>query len=154
MRRNAFSIWAIIAVMILQQSAFARIAGTHSGPNDGAASSILPGAGSVFEDYNRGIKIVRVTDNRDGYAAAVASLRGSSFNADSSHFFVKLDGVATLYGFDAARLKIQKGGRPFDRATTDPDSAQWSASDPEMIIGLESAAGASRIQAYDIRTRS
>ena len=155
MRRNAFSIWAIIAVMLIQQSALAGFAGTSARRDSGgSASSVLPGAGSVFEVPGHETKIVRVTDNQDARAAAVSTSEGSSFNANSTRFLVSLDGVTTVYSFDASRLRIKKGERLFDRATLDRNSAQWSASDPEMIFGLEAAAGTVRIQAYDLRARA
>ncbi|HVG17797.1 MAG TPA: fibronectin type III domain-containing protein [Blastocatellia bacterium] len=155
MRRNALSIWVIITVIIFQQGAVARFAAPAARRNNSESTSpALPGSGSIFEDSDREAKIVRVTDNRDAQAAAVSSLSGPSFNADSSRFLISLDGVATLYSFDTSRLKIQKEGPLFDRATPDGNGAQWSASEPEMIMALEAAADTVRIQAYDLRARA
>ncbi|MFP5264745.1 MAG: fibronectin type III domain-containing protein, partial [Blastocatellia bacterium] len=155
MRRNALSIWAIVVVMILQQSAATMLAASGGRRNAGeSTSTVLPGAGSVYEDPGRGVKVVRVTDNRDSRAAAVSSLSGSSFNADSTRFLVNLDGVATLYSLHASSLRIRKEGPLFDRAGLDQGSAQWSAGDPEVVFALETAAGAVRLQAYDLRART
>src|SRR5262249_11753364 len=58
-----------------------------------------------------------------------------------------LDGVATLYTFDAASLAVQKRGPLFGSITLQGDSLQWSAGEPNTIIGLE--AGSARLYAYN-----
>ncbi|HEX8185796.1 MAG TPA: fibronectin type III domain-containing protein, partial [Blastocatellia bacterium] len=153
MRKNAFSIWALVILLVFQQSALARIAGASPRRyvND-PASSVLPDAGSIFEDAGRTMKIARVTDSRDGASASISRFGSSSFNADSTRFFVSLDGVITCYRLDPSRLETHKQEQLFNLATIDAGSAQWSASDPEMIIGLET--DTARIQAYDLRARS
>jgi hypothetical protein len=148
MRRNVFAVWTILAVMLFEQSAFARmIARTHLSERP---SALLPYAGSRITGSGGGLGIVRVTDYQDALRASAPSSPG--FNSDSTRFFVVLDSVATLYSFDPSSLKIQKQGPLFDRATLQADGAQWSAVEPGAVIGLDDSGGAIRIEAYDVES--
>ena len=110
-------------------------------------------AGTIFIDSNSGTKIVRVTDSRDGQARLASRVDSSSFNLDSSRFFVNLDGVPTLYAFDPSSLAIQKQGFLFGSLPLQFDSCHWSAAETDTIFGLGSVDSA-RIYAYDTRSGS
>ena len=147
-KQSLFAVWTIIAALLVQQSAVARISASSARRPDNAAS-LLSEAGSVFTDLNAETKIVRVTDSRDGQVMLAPRVNSSSFNLDSSRFFVTIDGVATLYAFDASTFEIQKQGPLFSQIKLQAESCHWSAADRDTIIGLES--GSSRIYAYDTR---
>src|SRR5688572_2778638 len=98
-KQSLFAVWTIIAALLIQQSAIARISISPAGDRHGLESAKTE-AGTVFVDMNSGTKIVRVTDSRDGQARLASRVDSSSFNLDSSRFFVNLDGVPTLYSFD------------------------------------------------------
>ena len=150
MRKNRFAVWAIIAVVIFEQSAFARIR-FRPARNDKPAN-LLPYAGVPFASPNNKTRLVRVTDDQDANRASAPSSPG--FNQDSTRFFVMLDGVATVYSFDAASLRIQKQGPLFDRVSLQADGAQWSAVEPNTIIALDDGDGTIRINAYDVESHS
>jgi hypothetical protein len=150
MRKNSFAVWAIIAVVIFEQSAFARIAFRHA--HSDQSTNFLPYAGSRIANSHHKPGIVRVTDDKDGVSASAPSSPG--FNLDATRFFVMLDRVATLYIFDPSSLEIEKQGPLFDRTTLQADGAQWSAADPDTVFALDDADGAIRLEAYDVRSRS
>ncbi len=150
MRKNSFAVWAIISVVIFEQSAFART--RFQLAHSDKQTHLLPYAGVPFASSNNKIQLVRVTDDQDAIQASAPSSPG--FNQDSTRFFVMLDGVATVYSFDAASLRIQKQGPLFDQMTLQTDGAQWSAVEPNTIIALDDGDGAIRINAYDVESRS
>ena len=150
MRKNTFAVWAIIAVVIFEQSAFARV--EFRPAHSDKPANLLPYAGVPFASSNNKIQLVRVTDDQDAAQASAPSSPG--FNQDSTRFFVMLDGVASLYSFDAASLRIQRQGLLFDRVTLQADGAQWSAVEPNTIIALDDGDGAIRINAYDVESHS
>lgn len=150
-KQSLFAVWTIIAALLVQQSAIARISASPARSHD-TVDSLLSEAGSVFVGSNSETRIVRVTDSRDGHVTLAPRVNGSSFNLDSSGFFVTIDGVATLYAFDASTFKIQKQGPLFGPIKLQAESCHWSAADRDTIIGLES--GSARIYAYDTRAGS
>jgi len=149
-KQSLFAAWTIILALLVQQSAFARIAAQPIAAAR-VSDSRLQEAGSVFIDSKSETRIVRVTDTRDGQPALASS--GSSFNLDSSHFIVELDGTPMLYAIDAASLEIHKQGMLFGTSAVQADGLHWSAVDASTIIGLESADSAT-IFSYDTRTGS
>ncbi|HKP87893.1 MAG TPA: Ig and FN3 domain-containing protein, partial [Blastocatellia bacterium] len=150
MRRNPFAVWVILAALLVEQSALARIpARTVHTPQSAA---LLPYAGSHVDGPDHEARVVRVTDSRDAVWASAPS--SPAFNADSTRFFVLLDSVATLYSFDSSSLKVQKEGPLFERGELQSDGAQWSADKPGAIIGLTDSDGAIRIEAYDVQSRA
>ncbi len=150
-KQSLIAVWTIVAALLIQQSAIARIS-TSPARSDDTVDSLLSEAGSVFIDSNSETRIVRVTDSRDGQVTLAPRVNGSSFNLDSSRFFVTIDGEATLYAFDASTFKIQKQGPMFGQIKLQAESCHWSAADRDTIIGVES--GSARIYAYDTRTGS
>ncbi|MGA9772457.1 MAG: fibronectin type III domain-containing protein, partial [Blastocatellia bacterium] len=150
MRKNVFAVWAITAVVIFEQSAFARIAFRPA--HSDKPTNNLPFAGIPFAISNNKAQMVRVTDDRDAARASAPSSPG--FNLDSTRFFIMLDGVATLYSVDAASLRTEKQGPLFDQMTLQADGAQWSAVDPGTLIALDAGDGAISINAYDIQSHS
>ncbi|HWP42682.1 MAG TPA: hypothetical protein VNO14_05570, partial [Blastocatellia bacterium] len=73
-------------------------------------SASLPGGIKVIDEPGQGIKLIRVTNRDDGRLPLVAGTGGSSFNLNSTRFFIEIDGVPTLYSFDPSRLTFQKQG--------------------------------------------
>jgi len=128
----------------------------HSSSDGHTADSSLTEAGSIFIDSNLGTKIVRVTDGRDGQAVLSAQETSSSFNLDSTRFFVNLDGTPTLYGFDPSTFEVKKQGALFNSLSLQFDSCQWSATEADTVIGLGriESADSTRLYAYDTRTGS
>ncbi|PYT09041.1 MAG: hypothetical protein DMF60_03375 [Acidobacteria bacterium] len=151
-KQNSLVVWTIIAAVLIQQSAVAGISISPARARH-TLESALTEAGTVFIDSNSGTKIVRVTDSRDGQARLASRVDSSSFNLDSSRFFVNLDGVPTLYTFDPSSLAIEKQGILFGSLPLQFDSCHWSASATDTIFGLGSADSA-RIYAYDTRSGS
>lgn len=147
-KQNGIAVWIVIAALLLQQSAIARISASPARSQENL-DSLLSEAGSVFVGSNSETRIVRVTDSRDGRVTLASRANGSSFNLDSSCFFVTLDGVATLYAFDPSSFEIRKQRPMFGTIRLQAESCRWSAADRDTIIGLES--GSSRIYAYDTR---
>jgi hypothetical protein len=146
MRFKPFTVWMIVALMILQQTVIASRA-----RRDNLVSAILPHAGSLYVDDQHDQRILRVTDESDALSANVISTTG--FNVDATRLLVSLDGRVTLYRFDAATMNLLKEGPLFDRASLDADSLQWSAADADLLFGLDTADGAIRLAAYDTVTR-
>ena len=148
MRKNVFAVWAVIAVVIFEQSAFARLAfhPTHSDK----PTNQWPYAGVPFSDSDHKTQLVRVTDDQDAAEASAPS--SPAFNQDSTRFFVMLNKVATLYSFDVSSLRVEKQGLLFDRLSLQADSAQWSAVEPDTILALDDTGGAIRINAYDVQS--
>jgi hypothetical protein len=148
-KQSLFAVWTIIAALLIQQSAIARI--SISSARDGHSVESIPSeAGTVFIDSNSGTKMVRVTDSRDGQASLATRVDSSSFNLDSSRFFVNLEGVPTLYSFDPSSLTIHKQGFLFGSLPLQFDSCHWSSAETDTIFGLGPADSA-RIYAYDTR---
>src|SRR5205814_754746 len=108
-KQSSLVVWTIIAAVLIQQSAVAGISISPARARH-TLESALTEAGTVFIDANSGTKIVRVTDSRDGQARLASRVDSSSFNLDSSRFFVNLDRVPTLYTFDPSSLAIEKQG--------------------------------------------
>jgi hypothetical protein len=146
MRFRTSVVWLLVALMLAQQSLIAGVA-----RRDESASAILPHSGSIAFDARRHTRVLRVTDESDALSADVVS--STSFNANATRFVVNLDGAATVYRFDAASLSILKEGPLFDREAFDANSLQWSASEADMIFGLDAANGRVRLAAYDTTTR-
>ena len=114
----------------------------------------IPDAGEVVQDQSSGTRIVRITDSSDARWPIVSYTNCASFNQDSTRFVISLDGVATLYSFDPARLAAKKEGPLFDSMKLQFDSCFWSATDPDTMIGLLDSEGVPQIYAYNVRTRS
>jgi hypothetical protein len=114
----------------------------------------IPAAGEVVMDLSSGTRVVRITDSSDARWPLVSYTNCASFNQDSTRFVINLDGVATLYSFDGARLAAQKEGALFDSMKLQFDSCFWSATDPDTMIGLLDSEGVPQIYAYNVRTRS
>ncbi|MEK6287230.1 MAG: fibronectin type III domain-containing protein [Acidobacteriota bacterium] len=151
-KQNLVAVWMIVAALLVQQSAIARISAAPV-PSERSSDSLLKGAGSVFVDSDSDTRIVRVTDERDGRATLTPRVNSSSFNLDSSRFFVDLDGKPTLYTLDPSNLGIQKQGPLFGSIALQSDSCQWSATNPDTVIGLDST-DSTRIYGYDTRSGS
>lgn len=149
-KQSLLAAWTIILALLVQQSAFARISAQPIAAAR-VSDSRLQEAGSVFIDSKSGLRIVRVTDTRDGQPTPASS--GSSFNLDSSHFIVNLDGTPMLYAIDPASLELHKQGMLFGTSAVQADGLHWSAVDASAILGLESADSAI-IFSYDTRTGS
>ncbi len=116
-------------------------------------NSLLPEAGSIVADPLTGSKVIRVTDERDGQVPLVARARYSSFNPGSTRFLVDIDGVATLYSFDASALTFQKEGPLFDGQPFRLNEMRWSANDPDTLIGLSDSEAGGELYAYNVRAR-
>lgn len=145
--RSQVAVWAIILLLLVQQSAIARVS-LRTATSDNHSDAVLSEAGSVFVDSTSGSRIVRVTDSRDGQASISARVNASSFNLDSSRFIVNVDGTPVLYSMTPASLVTRKQGPLFGLSGVQPESLRWSAVDASTIIGLENA-GSSRLIAYD-----
>jgi hypothetical protein len=98
----------------------------------------LPPRGEKFIDPTFGTEIVRVTDRTDGNRAGVAYSYWSPFNADSTRFFIHIDGVAFLYDLDKMADRVKKigklfppGGRKFHA-----EGIIWSGKDPDILYGV------------------
>jgi Purple acid Phosphatase, N-terminal domain len=155
-KQSLFAVWTIIAALLIQQSAFAHISLTQPSSDGPGLDSELTVAGSVFIDSNSGAKIVRVTDSHDGQAVLAAEVNSSSFNLDSTRFFVNLDGTPILYAINPSSLEIQKQGSLFGSIPLQFDSCHWSSAEPDTIIGLGrlESADSSRLYGYDTRSGS
>lgn len=151
-KQNLVAVWTIVAALLVQQSAIARISAAPV-PSERSSESLLKEAGGIFVDSDSDARVVRVTDARDGQATLAPRVNSSSFNVDSSRFFVDLDGKPTLYTLDPSNLAIQKQGPLFSSIELQSDSCQWSATDPDTVIGLDTI-DSTRIYAYDIRSGS
>ena len=157
-KQSLLAVWTIVLVLVVQQSAMARIyvqptTGLPSTPSTFGSDTVPPEAGSVFIDSNSHSKIVRVTDPRDGQATVASRVNRSSFNLDSSRFIIDLDGTPMLYSMDKSSLEIHKLGPFLGSGVAQADSLHWSAVEAGTIIGLESS-GSARIFAYDTRSGS
>jgi hypothetical protein len=148
-RQSIFAVWTIIATLLIQQSAIARISAPPVNLGH-ISSAVLTEAGSVFIDSESETKIARVTDSRDGQAVLAQRINSSSFNLDSSRLVVSLDGVPTLYAFDPFSFSARKQGPLFGSTELQADSCDWSAVESETMFGLESTDSA-RIYAYNTR---
>ncbi|HJQ69212.1 MAG TPA: fibronectin type III domain-containing protein, partial [Blastocatellia bacterium] len=144
----------LIAIAIISLSGvFARLGNTAASTAKAKPAS-APAVGDIVEDPSSGTRILRVTDASDAAQPLVTFSNCASFNQDSTRFVVSLDGVATLYSFDPARLTAQKEGPLFDSMKLQFDSSFWSATDPETLIGLSDSDGVPQIYSYNVRTRS
>jgi hypothetical protein len=155
-RTSLIAVWTIIAALLIQQSAFARIALRQPSSNRRGSDSVLAEAGSVFIDSKLGTKIVRVTDTRDGQALLPVRVNSSSFNLDSTRFFVNIDGIPNLFTFNPSSLEIQKQGSLVSSISLQFDSCHWSAAEADTIIGLGrlELSNSARLYAYDTRSGS
>ncbi|MFL6276030.1 MAG: fibronectin type III domain-containing protein, partial [Blastocatellia bacterium] len=146
MRPKPFLVWMIAALIVGQQTVVVRAA-----RQDYAHTDALPHAGSVYVDMRRNARLLRITDESDALSADVIAT--TSFNSDATRFVASLDGVATLYGFDAAGMSALKDGPLFDREALDGGSLQWSADRADTLFKLDTAEGVIRLIAYDMATR-
>ncbi len=164
MKKYLFITFIIAVAIISHQAVLAHLgnpAANAAKPEPAAvkpAASIpavsVPDAGQVVLDQSSGTRIVRITDSNDARWPVVSYSNCASFNQDSTRFVISLDGVATLYSFDGARLAAQKEGPLFDSIKLQFDSCFWSATDPDTMIGLLDSEGVPQIYAYNVRTRS
>jgi|GEM_PF-1199713 len=148
--KSSLAVWTIVAVLLIQQSAIAKISSHVDSPN---SNSVLTEAGSAFIDQRSATRFIRVTDSRDGQASLARRINNSSFNMDSSRFAVSLDGDAMLYSFDPSVFGVRKQGPLFGSIELQTTSCQWSAADADTIFGLDSA-DASRLYAYNTKLGS
>ncbi len=153
MKRYLF-ITLIIAIAIISfNGLFAHLGNTAASTAKRKPAS-TPAASEIFIDPSSGTRILRITETSDAVQPLVSYSNCASFNQDSTRFVVSLDGVATLYSFDPARLTAQKEGPLFDSMKLQFDSCFWSATDPETLIGLSDSDGVPQIHSYNVRTRS
>src|SRR5262245_6369691 len=99
------------------------------------------------------VRILRVTSRNDAAKALVPDPSIQSVNLDATRFYIDLDGVLTLYSFDLATLSFHKQGRLFPETQMDLVDPSWSAVNPDLLYGLDSA-GLPKIWAYNVKTRS
>src|ERR1051325_8532829 len=145
MSPRSLFVWIIAALIVGQQMVIVRAA-----RQDQRRANLLPHAGSVQVDARRNARLLRITDESDALSADVMAT--TSFNSDATRFIVSLDGVATLYGFDAVSMSALKQGPLFDREALDAGSLQWSSDQANTLFKLDTAEGAIRLLAYDTVT--
>jgi hypothetical protein len=116
----------------------------------------LPAAGSVFTDPTFNTQIMRVTDERDGPSNGTYYSYWPTFNCDSTRLLVKKDGGdAAIYNFDPQNFR-RGATQPFphlpDGGSLITEGAIWSASDPNILYGVQ--AGRPRLWALKVATRT
>lgn len=93
-------------------------------------------------------RLLRLAEPHTGEPNLVARSVSSSFNADSTRFVVSLQGVLTLYSFDAVEMTAHRERSILD-GKIDPDHCVWSASSSETLFTV-TATSAAQIHAYDV----
>ncbi len=101
---------------------------------------IQPAAGGKYIDPTFGTEIMRVTDQFDGSDChSVEFSTWQAFNADTTMFYVMLDGTATLYDLNKTAFTISNKRNLFQSSS--PDGAlrvwdlNWDNDDPNYIYG-------------------
>ena len=100
------------------------------------------------------LTLLRITDSNADEQVDVSYSSGSSFNADTSRFFIYVNGTPVFYKFDAKRLTFKKEGPLFEGQPHQLESCEWSATDPDTIIGLARFERAVRILSYNLKEKS
>jgi hypothetical protein len=116
----------------------------------------LPSAGGKITDPVFNTEIMRVTDERDGRSSGTYYAYWPTFNSNSTRLLVKKDGGdAALYEFDPQSFRLG-ASKPFPRlpdgGSLITEGAIWSASDPNVLYGVES--GKPRLWALKVATRT
>jgi hypothetical protein len=116
----------------------------------------LPSAGGTITDPIFQTEIMRVTDERDGASNGTYYAYWPTFNSDSTRLLVKKDGGdAALYNFDPQSFKLG-ASKPFPRlpdgGSLITEGAIWSASDPNVLYGVQS--GRARLWGLKVATRT
>jgi len=152
MKKNIYVICVVTLVLILQQSinVFAKVYGSSSSKRQTYQTTRKSDRQS-----SNGLKTIRVTDGTDG-ETLVSNSNNSSFNLDSTRFFITIDGVPTLYSLDPDRLTARREGALFNSAGARFDSIAWSSEDPDTILCLSDGSGSqssAQLYSYNVATK-
>jgi len=73
-KQSLFVVWTVIVLLLVQQSAIARISTSPANVGRGS-NAVLTESGKVFIDSKSETKIARVTDSRDGQAVLAQRIK-------------------------------------------------------------------------------